>query len=234
MMQMVILAGGIGTRMRPLTEGRPKAMIMVGDRPFLEHQIELLRKNRITEIVLCVGYLAHHIKAYFGNGSGFGVDISYSEERGELLGMAGALKKAEPLLAEEFLAINGDSYLLLDYAAIMSRFRQRDELGLMVIYRNHDRQRASNVAIDGELVTIYDSNKRSPEMTHIDAGLWALRKRALSLIPPRCPVSQGQFFHKLIERNQLLAFEVSQRFYEIGSFNGLAEFEQLIQGGTTR
>lgn len=233
-MQVVILDGGMGTRIRPLTEGQPKAMIMVEDKPFLEYQIELLRKNRVAEIVICVGHLADHIKDYFGDGAGFGVDIRYSEEKGKLLGMAGALKNAEPLLAEEFLAMNGDSYLLLDYAEIMSCFKKRGELGLMVAYRNHDRYRASNVAIEGELVTVYDSNKISPEMTHIDAGLWAFRKRALSLIPPRCPVSQEQFFRKLIEGNHLLAFEVSQRFYEIGSFSGLAEFSQLIQGGITQ
>lgn len=233
-MQMVILAGGLGTRMRPLTEERPKAMIMIEDRPFLEYQIELLRKNGIKEIVLCVGYLADQVKDYFGDGTGFGVDIRYSEEQGQLLGMAGALKNAEPLLAEEFLAMNGDSYLLLDYAEIMSCFKRRNELGLMVVYRNHNRYRASNVAIEGEMVTIYDRNERLPLMTYIDAGLWALRKRALSLIPQCRPVSQDEFFYKLIERNQLLAFEVSQRFYEIGSFSGLAELRQLIQGGITR
>lgn len=233
-MQMVILAGGMGTRMRPLTEGRPKAMIMVDNKPFLEYQIELLKKHRITEIVLCVGYLADQIKDYFGDGGRFGVEIRYSEEKSQLLGMAGALKNAEPLLAEEFLAMNGDSYLLLDYAEIMSYFKGRDELALMVVHRNHDPYRASNVAIEGDLVTIYDRNKIVPWMRYIDAGLWALRKRALSLIPPNRAVSQEEFFHKLIERKQLLAFRVSQRFYEIGSFSGLAEFSQLIEGGITR
>jgi len=231
---MVILAGGVGTRMRPLTEGRPKAMIMIEDKPFLEHQIELLRENRVTEIVLCVGYLADQIKDYFGDGTGFGVDIRYSEEKGQLLGMAGALKNAEPLLSEEFLAMNGDSYLLLDYAEIVSYFKKRGKLALMVVYRNLDRYKERNVAIEGELVTIYDRNEMLPWMKYIDAGLWAFRKDALSLIPQHCAVSQEEFFHRLIERNALLAFEVSQRFYEIGSFDGLTEFSQLIEGGITK
>jgi len=233
-MQMVILAGGLGTRMRPLTEGCPKAMIMVEDKPFLQYQIELLRENRVTEIVLCVGYLADQIKDYFGDGRRFGVDIRYSEEKGQLLGMAGALRNAEPLLCEEFLAMNGDSYLSLDYAEIMSYFKKKDKLGLMVVYRNHDRYEASNVAIKGELVTTYDRNKMFPWMTYVDAGLWALSQKALCLIPQCCAVSQEEFFHKLIERNELLAFEVSQRFYEIGSFGGLTEFSQLIEGGITQ
>lgn len=230
-MQMVILAGGLGTRMRPVTEKVPKSMLLIQGKPFLEYQIDLLRRNGVTDIVLCVGYLAGRIKEYFSDGGEFGVRIRYSEEEERLLGMAGALKKAEPLLWDECLAMNGDSYLPLDYVDVMSYFKKRDKLGLMVVYENRDRFDKSNVVIEGELVKTYDRNRRCPGMIYIDAGFWALRKKALALIPPQRPVLQDEFFHELVGRNELLAWETRQRFYEIGSFRGLEEFGQFVGRG---
>jgi NDP-sugar pyrophosphorylase family protein len=117
-MQAVILAGGLGTRLRPLTAKRPKAMVSIAGRPFLEYQIGLLRDAGIDDIVLCVGYLAEQIIDYFGDGSSFGVRLRYSVERERLLGTAGAVKQAEPLLTDIFFLTYGDSYLRLDYRAV--------------------------------------------------------------------------------------------------------------------
>ena len=233
-MQMVILAGGLGTRMRPLTEGTCKSMLRVKDKPFLEYQIELMRENRVTDILLCVGHLSHQIKEYFDDGKRFGVVIRYSEESGGLLGMAGALKNAVPLLSDEFLAMNGDSYLRLDYGDVMSYFQNRNKLALAVVYKNGEPRYRNNIAIEGEMICIYDRNNKSGEMAYIDAGLWAMRKRALSLIPTSCIASQDEFFNKLIERDELLAFETRQHFYEIGSFHGLDEFSRFIERGVRR
>ncbi len=233
-MQMVVLAGGLGTRLRPLTEQMPKSLIPVNGQPFLQYQLELFKRNGIRDIVLCVGYLGDEIKEYFGDGSRFGVDIRYSEEGEELLGTAGAIRNAERFLASEFFLTYGDSYLLLDYRAVMDCFRQRDKLGLMVVYRNCNQFDRSNVIVEGDLVKVYDKEGRTPGMDYINYGVSVLRKEAVSLIPPGRSFTQEELYHLLIEQEQLLAFETHQRFYEIGSPAGLDEFRRLVAAGGMR
>jgi NDP-sugar pyrophosphorylase family protein len=230
-MQMVILAGGLGTRMRPLTDEVPKALIPVNGRPFLHHQIELLREHGIHDIVLCVGHLADQIRSHFGDGGWLGVRIRYSEEHGALLGTAGAVKNAEPLLEDDFFLLYGDSYLLLDYGEAMRYFRRRSALGLMVVYHNADRYERSNVVVRDEHVAVYDKEGRTPGMEYINFGLSVLRKEALRLVPAGRPFSQEELYHLLIERGDLLAWEAKNRFYEIGSRQGLAEFRALVASG---
>lgn len=230
-MQAVILAGGLATRLGPLTEAIPKSMVRIGDRPFLEHQIEVLRENGIEDLLLCVGYLGELIKGYFGDGERFGVRISYSFDGEKLLGTGGALKKAESVLQDEFFLIYGDSYLLYDYQAIKRHFDESDKLSLLVVYRNEDRYDRSNVIIREGMVKIYDKENRTEGMVHIDSGLSVLRKGALELIPENCPSDLADLYRELARRREMLAYEVKQRFYQIGSFEGLREFENLIQGG---
>jgi NDP-sugar pyrophosphorylase family protein len=130
-MQVAILVGGLATRLRPLTSSLPKAMLPIKGKPFLEYQVALLNYHNVRDIVLCVGYLKEKIKDYFGDGGKLGVNIQYSEEE-ELLGTAGALKNAELLLEDEFLLLNGDSYLPVDYAQPLNQLKASGELGLMV------------------------------------------------------------------------------------------------------
>lgn len=230
-MQMVILAGGLGTRLRPLTERLPKCMVPVNDRPFLEYQLEMLSQRGVRDIVLCVGHLGDVVLEHFDCGHRFGVHIVYSWERDGLLGTAGALKNAEPLLAPEFFVTYGDSYLLLDYRDIMKRFRESDATGMMVVYRNHDRWEPSNVVVRDGQVAAYDKTTRLPEMVYINEGLSVLQRRALRLIPDDEPVSQEEFYRGLIARGELLAYETRQRFYEIGSPRGIEEFQRLVTQG---
>jgi len=230
-MQIVILAGGLGTRLHPFTYELPKALIPIHDKPFLHHQIDLLKGNGIRDIVVCVGHLGDQVKDYFGDGRWLGVHITYSEEEGELLGTAGALKNAEPLLDDEFFLTYGDSYQMLDYAEVMSYFRRFSKLGLMVVYRNANRYGRSNVSVGGGLVTAYDKEGRTPGMVYINYGLSVLRRGALAFIPPGQPFSQEDFYQMLIDRRELLAYETKQRFYEIGSPRGLEEFRTLVASG---
>jgi len=228
---MVILAGGLGTRLRPLTSQVPKALIPIGGKPFLHHQIELVKRSGIRDIVLCVGHLGDRVKDYFGDGRWLGVRIRYSEEEGHLLGTAGAIKKAESLLGDEFFLMYGDSYLMIDYRQTMRYFRRFDRLGLMVVWKNVDRFERSNVMVEGNLVTAYNKDQKSPDMVHINYGLSVLRRDALVFIPAGRPFSQEDFYQILIDQGELLAFEVEQRFYEIGSPKGLEEFGMLIASG---
>ena len=228
-MQIAILAGGLATRLYPLTEQSPKSMLKVHGKPFLEHQIELLRKNDVTDIVLCVGHLAEQIYDYFDDGYRWGVHISYSDEGESHLGTAGALKLAESYLTESFFVLFGDSYLMLDYPSIMDHYRSSGCLGLMVVYHNANRYDSSDVLVEDGFVTAYDKEHPIPNMAYINHGLSVISRQALSMIPGVAPLSLQSFFQKLIPQRQLMALETKQRFYEIGSFDGLREFEQLVE-----
>ena len=231
MMQAVILAGGLGTRLKPLTEEIPKSMIQIQGKPFLEHQLNLLRQGGISDIVLCVGYLGEKIKEYFGDGKGFGVKIKYSEETEKLLGTAGALENAWDLLDDTFFVTYGDAYLILDYRGVMGYFKKFNKLGLMVVLKNFDRYDKSNVVVEGDLIKVYDKQRRAPDMVYIDFGFSVLRKKALDLVPKGKVIDLEEFYHGLIRRKELLAFETQQRFYEVGSQKGLEEFERLVSSG---
>jgi len=226
-MQIVVLAGGPGTRLRPLTEQMPKSMIPVKGKPFLQYQIELFKLSGIRDIVLCAGYLAKKIMEYFGDGSRFGVKIRYSVEGDKLLGTAGALKRTESLLDDVFFLTYGDTYLMLDYADVMAYFKRFDKLGLMVVYKNFNRFDKSNVIVEDGYVKVYDKRRQTPDMVYIDYGVSVLKKDSLALIPPGVVMDLQEFYRALIERGELLAYETYNRFYEIGSFKGLKKFRQL-------
>jgi NDP-sugar pyrophosphorylase family protein len=215
-------------RLRPLTETVPKSMLLVSGKPFLEHQISLLRSHGITDIVLCVGHLAHMIVDYFEDGSKFGVQLVYSQEEEPLLGTGGALRKAAHLLKEDFAVTYGDSYLMIDYADLFRTFRQSRLPATMVVYRNEDRWDRSNVVVDGGKVAFYSKSERPPNTAYIDAGVSVFRKDTLHLLPPEDPVGLDRLLHDLTNRRLLGAYESQQRFYEIGSFSGLGELQQVF------
>jgi MurNAc alpha-1-phosphate uridylyltransferase len=228
-MQTVILAGGLATRLRPHSENVPKSMIMVGNKPFLEHQLDLLRRNGISDIVLCVGHLSRMIKDHFGDGSKFGVRIRYSDEGENLLGTGGALKKAEPLLEDRFFVLYGDSYLMYDYQAISSYSRKFPGFCVMVIYRNHNFYDNSNLEIQDGLVNAYDKANPDGKLVYIDAGLSILKKKYLTQVPPQRPSSLEELYCKIVDTQRMLAYQVYRRFYEIGSPRGLAELQELMK-----
>lgn len=228
--QVVILAGGLGTRLGELTRNLPKSLIVVGDKPFLQYQIELLKKQGVTEIVLCIGHLGDAIERYFGDGSRFGVTLRYSREK-QLLGTAGAIKNAEPLLADLFFTLYGDSYLSLDYRSIERYFRCRQKLALMTVYRNYDQYDKSNTEVQGDLVLKYSKVQKTPGMVYIDYGANLFQKKVLQFIPENQFYSLEGVFSALIERQELLAYEVEERFYEIGSSQGVREFIDFMERG---
>ncbi len=227
-MQVVILAGGLATRLRPLTDRVPKSLVEVCGKPFLEYQLCFLKKNGVRDIVLCAGYRGEQIEEYFGDGRKYGVNLTYSYEKEQLLGTAGALKNAESLLEEQFFVIYGDSYLLLNFDTIVSWFNELDKLGLMVVYKNDDRYEPSNVVIEGNLVKQYNKKHRTEKMVYIDYGASILRKKVLELVPPGQVCSLEQLFAGLIKQEELLSYQVDERFYQIGSPEGLAEFAKYI------
>jgi NDP-sugar pyrophosphorylase family protein len=229
-MQMVILAGGLATRLGTLTQQVPKSLVEVAGRPFLHYQLELLRRYEVRDVVLCVGHLAAPIRARFGDGAAYGLRLRYSDEGEQRLGTAGALKLAEPLLDDAFMVMFGDSYLLLDYQAIAAAF-PAERLGMMVVYRNENRHDSSDILVRDGLVECYDKTHPSTDMVFINEGLLLLRREALALLVPGRACSLQEFLQPIIAQRQLAAHETQQRFYEIGSFAGLDEFQRLVATG---
>ncbi len=213
--------------MRPLTDGVPKAMVRVNGRPFLEYEVELLRREGVDDLVVCVGYLGGAIRDHFGDGSSFGVRVRYSEDGPKLLGPAGALKKTEPLLGKSFFVTYGDAYLRAPYVSMMDRLLTSGKLALMATYRNDNRHGRSDLRIEGGLVVRYNK-KDTGGMSWINYGVTAVRKEALSFIEPGREVGEEEFYGALIARGELMAFPVSRRFYEIGNPNSLEEFGRFI------
>lgn len=227
-MQVAILAGGLATRLGDLTRNQPKSTLKIRGKTFMEYQFELLRRAGIKNIVLCIGYMGEQIESYFGDGKRFGVNIDYSYE-GKPLGTAGALKKAESMLGDPFFTMYGDSYLSLDFPAAMQYFKSQNKPALMTVYKNYDRYDRSNTVIEGNLVKKFSKKERTEDMVYIEYGANIFRKEALRLIPKNQSCSLDDLFLMLIEKEELLAYEVEERFYEIGSLSGLKEFEEFVR-----
>jgi len=220
---VAILAGGLATRLQPVTEKIPKSLIDVAGRPFVVRQIELLRKNGLERVVLCVGHLGQEIERLLGDGRQLGVEIEYSFDGPALRGTGGALENALPLLGDSFFVLYGDSYLQVDYQAIAAAFVRSGKLGLMAVFRNRGQWDRSNVVYrEGKMVS-YDKRNPAPDADYIDYGVGLLKREALISIPRDKPKDLSDVYRDLLTRGELAGFEVFQRFYEIGSTAGLEE-----------
>lgn len=226
---VAVLAGGLATRLKPLTEKIPKLLVEVAGEPFFSHQLRLLRAAGLTRIVLCVGYLGEQVVERYGDGSTWGVRLEYSFDGPRLLGTGGALIRALPRLGEAFYVLYGDSYLPIDYQAAARGFIQSGKLGLMTVYENDGRFDASNAWFEAGAIRAYDKKARLPAMRHIDYGLGLFRRAAFDGFPRDEPVDLAEVQKALLARGELAGFEVKQRFYEIGSRAGLEELDRLLR-----
>jgi NDP-sugar pyrophosphorylase family protein len=228
MLPIAILAGGLATRLRPITETIPKALIEIAGEPFLAHQLRLLRSHGFQRVVLCVSHLSDQIEAFAGNGSRFGLEIKYSPDGPQLLGTAGAIRRALPLLGPAFAVIYGDSYLPCDYAGALTAFRDSGKLGLMSVFRNQGLWDNSNVEFAGGRIVAYDKANRTPSMHHIDYGLGAFQRSAFDGVPPDRPYDLATLYQDLLRRGELAAWESEDRFYEIGSLGGIRDLTEFL------
>lgn len=226
---VAILAGGLATRLRPITTQIPKLLVGVAGEPFFSHQIRLLRAAGLTRLVLCVGHLGEQIVDRYGDGSAWGVTIDYSFDGPVLLGTGGALIRALPKLGEAFYVLYGDSYLPIDYRAVGDRFLASGKLGLMTVFENREQYDASNVWFEAGVIRVYDKQAKLPQMHHIDYGLGVFRAAAFRSYPADAKVDLAEVQKDLVGQGQLAGYEVAQRFYEIGSPAGLAELNLLLQ-----
>jgi N-acetyl-alpha-D-muramate 1-phosphate uridylyltransferase len=219
---VAILAGGLATRLGDVTRTIPKALVEVAGRPFIAHQLELLRAAGATRVVLCISHFADQIEAELGT-SWHGVEILYS--RDQLEGTGGALRRALPLLGDAFLVVYGDSYLRCDYAAIANAWLASGKLGLMTVYKNDGRYDASNVEYTDHVVRY--SKTDTTGMTHIDWGLGGFRAAAFAGYSDG-KLDLARVYQDLLANGELFGYEVHERFYEIGSHAGLADTRRLL------
>ena len=235
-MQCLILAGGLATRMRPLTETIPKALIPVAGRPFIDHQLDWLAAHGVTEVVLSVGYLGEAIRAHVGDGARYGLAARVVDEGPNLRGTAGAVRLAfdQGVLDERFLLTYGDSFLPVDFAEVWRQFRASGRPALMTVFRNEGRWDSSNVIFDGARVTLYDKQHRTRpagDFAYIDYGLSALTRRLVETeVPARGKADLAELFFSLSQRGDLAGLEVYERFHEIGSPEGLEELRRWLAG----
>ncbi len=229
-MQAVVLAGGLATRMRPRTLTIPKSMLEVAGRPFVDWQLERLAASGFREVVMCVAHLGEQIRAHVGDGARLGLRVAWSEDGGKLLGTAGAIRSALHLLAETFLVTYGDSYLPFDYSEPLRMLEARQDCdGVMSVYKNDGKWDASNVVTDGAWVTRYEKGSPDPAFDHIDYGATALRRHLVEKLPIGEPRGLEALQHELAGRKRLRACLAHERFFEVGSPEGLAELDRYLR-----
>jgi len=229
---VAILCGGLATRLRSLGTKLPKALMKVNDEPFIAHQLRLLQSRGISRAVLCAGYLGEMIRDYVGDGSRFGLQAEFSFDGPMLLGTAGAIRRALPLLDETFFVLYGDSYLPCDYRAVAEAFGRSGRLALMTIFRNEGQYDTSNVEFDGAHILRYDKASRTSAMRYIDYGLGVFQPAAFKPVPEGQAYDLAQVYQHQLAARQLAAFEVKERFYEIGSLEGLRETAAYLRKST--
>jgi NDP-sugar pyrophosphorylase family protein len=235
--QCLILAGGLATRLRPVTETVPKAILPVAGRPFAEYQLEWLARAGVDDVVYSIGFLGEQVRDVVGDGSRFGLRTRYVDEGHELRGTAGAIRLAydERVLDGAFLVLYADSYLTYDPRRVWQDFEARRPDALMTVYRNEGRLEPSNAQLCHGMVVRYDKRAKDPAgegMHHIDYGLSVLdRDAVVQEIPAGEVTDLAEVCTRLSVEGRLAGHEVPDRFYEIGSPSGLAEVEAMLEAG---
>jgi NDP-sugar pyrophosphorylase family protein len=236
----VILAGGLATRMRPMTERVPKTLLPVRGTPFADLQLTWLRAQGIEHVVYSLGHQASAIREHVGDGTRYGLHVVYVDEGAELRGTGGALRLAVETGAvrDAFFALNGDSYLTVDLSVVERAFESSDLPALMTVLRNDDRWDASNAIVEDGRVVLYDKRRpadRRAAMRWIDYGISILRAGVVAeRIPSRAKADMADLMRDLSIAGRLAAFEVSERFYEIGSPRGLRDLEAHLARAQAR
>jgi N-acetyl-alpha-D-muramate 1-phosphate uridylyltransferase len=234
MLPVAVLAGGLATRLRPVTEQIPKALIKIAGEPFIFHQLRYMREQGIDRVVLCIGYLGERIREVVADGSPFGLNVAYSFDGPVLLGTGGALRQAIPLLGDRWFVLYGDSFLPVAFPPIQQAFLASGQPALMTVLHNRDQWDRSNVIFRDGRILAYDKRPRPEGAEHIDYGLGLLSSDALAAEPADGPFDLADVYRRLAREGRLAGYEVRQRFYEIGSFDGMRETEAyLLERGKT-
>lgn len=229
MLPLAILAGGYATRLGSLTAEVPKCLIEINGRPFVDWQLDLLIMKGFSDFIFCVSYKSDAVQEYLGDGKDRGVRIQYSLDGPSQLGTGGAVRNALPKLGEVFGVIYGDSYLPINYLAAEEHFLSSSSQALMTVYENQNHFDSSNVEfVDGKLIN-YEKGTKNKNMRYIDYGITFFRDAAFHKWRDQSEFDLSEVCHQLAKKNQLDGYEVFERFYEIGSLQGINEFSQYLR-----
>ena len=225
---VAILAGGLATRLRPITENIPKSLVEVAGAPFICHQLKYLERQGIKKVTLCLGYLGEMVQSVIGDGQKFNIDITYSFDGNSLLGTGGAIKKALPLLSDTFFVLYGDTFLPIEFSKVEEKFFESPKSSLMTIFENSNQWDKSNVSYIGGNLIKYNKHFPSTNMTYIDYGLGVLSKTAFDVYDADQCFDLSEIYEKLCHKSDLEGYTVAHRFYEIGSHQGLEETAKFL------
>lgn len=227
--QAVILAGGRGERLRPITDTMPKPMVPINGKPFLTYLVELLKNNGIKEIVMLLGYMPEKIAEYFGDGAKFGVKIKYSvtgveDETGT------RIRSAKDLLRDKFLLMYADNYWPLNLTAIFSFYEKTGKVAAVTVYTNKDKATKNNikVGVDG-LVEKYDKSRTAEDLNGVEIGFFILDKSILDLMPSRNFSFEKEILPALVADQNLSGFMTNHKYYSIGSLERLPMTEEFLK-----
>ncbi|HMS65232.1 MAG TPA: sugar phosphate nucleotidyltransferase [Ignavibacteria bacterium] len=226
--ELVLLAGGLATRLKPVTETIPKSLIEVAGKPFIQIQLELLKNKGIEKVVVCAGYLGEKIQEFVEDGSRFGTEVKYSFDGEKLLGTGGAIKQCLGMLSDEFFVMYGDSFLNTDFEIINEYYQKNKKQGLMTVLKNEGKWDKSNIEFSDGKIQDYDKKSKNEKLQYIDYGLGILTRKAFEDFEEREVFDLEEVYRNLLKKNDLAGFEVKERFYEIGSFTGLKETENYL------
>lgn len=214
-MKAVILAGGLGTRLRPYTLFLPKPMLPVGHRPILEHILEWLKKNGFRDVVISTGYLGGTIEEHFGNGSEFGVRIEYARSK-KPLGIAGQLRNAEGCLGDSFICLYGDAILNFDLRKL-ERFHREKNAMLTMALMAHKTQSKYGVIELARTGQIREWREKPVFVSEINVGCYVMEKSFLRYIPPHSTYGMKDAFDEAMKRGErLFGLKVEGTFRDIG------------------
>jgi NDP-sugar pyrophosphorylase family protein len=233
-MQSLILAGGLGTRLHPITHEIPKALVPIRGKPFAAYQLAWLARQGVRDVVYCIGHKGGQIVDFIGDGGAWGLRVRYVDEGQNLRGTAGALRLALETtpLDDTFFVLYGDSFLPIAYPPVFAQHAKSGKPALMTVLRNENRWDRSNVVYAPPLVTLYDKrcdDATRAKMTHIDYGLLVIsRALVANEIPDGAVVDLADVLGQLSRKGELAGYEVVERFYEVGSLAGIADFSDYV------
>jgi NDP-sugar pyrophosphorylase family protein len=226
---VAILAGGLATRLHPLTAVTPKSMVLMAGEPFIAHQLRLLSRQGLRDVVICGGHLAEQIQEFTGDGHRFGCRVRYSCDGPLLRGTGGAIRKALPLLGQRFFVLYGDSYLTAPFFPVLEAFAASGKPAMMTILRNRGQWDASNIEFASGNIVRYDKRAATSAMEHIDYGLSLFSAKVFAPWPESSAFGLSEVQESLVAQRAMAAFEVRDRFYEIGSLQGLYDTDRFLR-----
>ena len=226
---VAILAGGLATRLNPLTRNTSKSMIHIQGKPFIDHQLELLYKSKCKVVILCLGNFSEEIKNHVSQKKWLGMEILFSEDGEQALGTGGAISKAVKLVDSDIAVMYGDSYLTADFNAIEDTFSESKVSCLMSVFKNENRIEDSNVYISEDRILRYSKVEKFPKMNYIDYGFSIFQKNCFTKYSHHAPWDLSLLLQQLVIDKLVMPFEVKERFYEIGSFSGIASLNEYLE-----